>query len=109
MLQNPGKALRKLLEEPGILVAPGAYDGISARLIARAGFKAACLTGAGFSATLLGQPDIGLLTMSEVVTHTGNICSAVDIPVIADADTGYGNALNVIRTVHEFEAAGLLP
>jgi 2-methylisocitrate lyase-like PEP mutase family enzyme len=77
-----------MLKEPGILVAPGAYDGLSARLIEQAGFRAAYQTGAGSSAALIGQPDIGLLTMPEMVTHARNISSAISIPLIADADTG---------------------
>jgi len=107
LLQNPGRVLRDLMKGKEVLVAPGAYDGFSARLIEEAGFKVAYRTGAGAAATMLGQPDIGLMTMSETVSHAANIAAAIKIPVIADADTGYGNALNVIRTVHEFERAGV--
>lgn len=107
MLQNAGRILRDLMKGSEILLAPGAYDGFSARLIEEAGFKVAYRTGAGAAATVLGQPDIGLITMSEMVSHAANIAAAIKIPVISDADTGYGNALNVIRTVHEFERAGV--
>jgi carboxyvinyl-carboxyphosphonate phosphorylmutase len=99
--------LRKMLNSPGIIVAPGAYDGISARLIERQGFKAVYMTGAGTAASVLGQPDIGLTTLTEMATHAARIASCVSLPVIADADTGYGNALNVIRTVREYERAGI--
>lgn len=107
MLSNPGRLFRELLAGPKALVAPGAYDGISARLIEQAGFKAIYRTGGGTSATLLGQPDLGLTTMTEMVDHAARIVSSVNVPVIADADTGFGNVLNVIRTVHEFERSGV--
>jgi carboxyvinyl-carboxyphosphonate phosphorylmutase len=96
-----------MLQAPGIIVAPGAYDGLSARLIERQGFKAVYMTGAGTAASVLGQPDLGLTTLSEMTTHAANIASCVSVPVIADADTGYGNPLNVIRTVREYERAGV--
>src|ERR1051326_4687101 len=99
--------LRQMLNSPGIIVAPGAYDGISARLIERRGFKAVYMTGAGTAASVLGQPDIGLTTLTEMATHAAHIASCVSLPVIADADTGYGNALNVVRTVREYERAGV--
>jgi carboxyvinyl-carboxyphosphonate phosphorylmutase len=99
--------LRQMLNSPGIIVAPGAYDGISARLIEHQGFKAIYMTGAGTAASVLGQPDIGLTTLTEMTTHAAHIASCVSLPVIADADTGYGNALNVIRTVREYERAGV--
>jgi carboxyvinyl-carboxyphosphonate phosphorylmutase len=99
--------LRKMLNSPGIILAPGAYDGISARLIERQGFKAVYMTGAGTAASVLGQPDIGLTTLTEMTTHAAHIASCVSLPVIADADTGYGNALNVIRTVREYERTGV--
>ncbi|HEY3425524.1 MAG TPA: isocitrate lyase/PEP mutase family protein [Negativicutes bacterium] len=107
MLKNPGKVLRELLAEPGILTTPGAYDGISARLIEQAGFRAAYMSGAGVSASVTGQADIGLITMTEMVTAARNLSSAINIPIIADADTGYGNPMNVIRTIHEYELAGV--
>lgn len=99
--------LRRLLQTEEILVAPSAYDALSAKIIERTGFKAIGTTGYGMSASLLGKPDVGLLTMSEVVVQCKNIASAVDVPVMADADTGYGNPINVIRTVKEFEKAGI--
>jgi 2-methylisocitrate lyase-like PEP mutase family enzyme len=97
---------RDLMRRNGMVVAPGAYDCITARLIERAGFDAVYMTGAGTAATL-GYPDFGLVTMSEMVGNAGRIATAVDLPVIADADTGYGNELNVVRTVREYEAAGV--
>jgi 2-methylisocitrate lyase-like PEP mutase family enzyme len=89
-----------------MVVAPGAYDCITAVMIQRAGFEAVYMTGAGTSASL-GYPDFGLITMSEMVANAGRIATAVDRPVIADADTGYGNELNVVRTVREYEKAGV--
>jgi len=100
------KTFRKLIENGGMTVAPGAYDGISATLIGAAGFPAVYMTGAGTSATL-GYPDFGLLTLTEMVQNAARINACVDVPVIADADTGYGNVLNVFRTVQEFERAGI--
>jgi len=102
-----GKKLRELLQKPGILRAPGAFDAWSARLVEMAGFPVVYMTGYGASASVLGQPDIGLMTMSEMVRQAGNMASAVGIPFIADGDTGYGGVLNVMRTVHEFEKAGV--
>ena len=99
--------LRKLLAQDGLLVAPGAYDCISARTIEQAGFSAVYMTGAGTAATL-GYPDYGLLTMSEMADNAGRLAAAVKVPVIADADTGYGNELNVTRTVREYETAGVV-
>src|SRR5262247_90062 len=99
--------LRRMLEAPGIVVAPGAYDGFSARLIEAAGFKAVYMTGAGTAASHLGQPDLGLATLTEMANHAGHLASCVSVPVIADADPGYGNALNVVRTVREYEKAGV--
>jgi 2-methylisocitrate lyase-like PEP mutase family enzyme len=99
--------LRELLAGEDPVVAPGAYDALSARLVEAAGFPAVYMTGFGVTASLIGRPDVGLLTMTEMVQAARRICSAVGVPVIADADTGYGNALNVIRTVKEYEAAGV--
>ena len=99
--------LRQMLGEPGIIVAPGAYEGISARLIEAQGFKAVYLTGAGTAATVLGQPDLGLTTLTELATHAAHVAGCVSLPIIADADTGFGNALNVVRTVREYERAGV--
>ena len=86
-----------------MVVAPGAYDAVAARTIAQAGFPAVYMTGAGTSASL-GYPDFGLVTMTEMVANAARIARSVDVPVIADADTGYGNELNVVRTVQEYEA-----
>jgi carboxyvinyl-carboxyphosphonate phosphorylmutase len=97
---------RDLLYQDGMIVAPGAYDCITAKLIEQAGFAAVYMTGAGTAASL-GYPDFGLLTMSEMVANAGRLVAAVEVPVIADADTGYGNELNVFRTVREFESRGV--
>lgn len=97
---------RSLLRQDGMVIAPGAYDCITGRTIAQAGFDAVYMTGAGTAATL-GYPDYGLVTMSEMVDNAGRIAAAVDVPVIADADTGYGNELNVVRTVREYEQRGV--
>ena len=97
---------RQLMRRDGMVVAPGAYDCITARMIERAGFEAVYMTGAGTAAGF-GYPDFGLITMSEMVMNAGQIAAAVDLPVVADADTGYGNELNVVRTVREYEARGV--
>ena len=99
--------LRELLKGSHIVVAPGAYDGFSARLVEAAGFKAAYMTGAGTAASHLGQPDLGLTTLTEMATHAAHLAGCLSIPLIADADTGYGNVLNVVRTVREYERAGV--
>jgi len=99
--------LRQLLRVDGIVVAPGAYDALSARLIERAGFPVVYLTGAGITGALLGMNDLGLITMTELVQVARNVAMAVGVPVVCDADTGFGNALNVRRTVREFEQAGV--
>src|SRR5438270_7349385 len=100
--------LRELLVQRDLLVAPGAYDALSARLIAQAGFPAVYMTGFGTAASVLGQPDVGLLTMSEMVSRAAALAAVVgDRPLIADADTGYGNPINVRRTVREYERAGV--
>lgn len=101
------KKLRELLNDKNIICAPGAYDAWSAKLIADAGFPAVYMTGYGVSASVLGQPDIGLIGMSEMANAAGNIAHAAKIPLIADADNGYGNTLNVIRTVQAYERAGV--
>jgi 2-methylisocitrate lyase-like PEP mutase family enzyme len=97
---------RKLLRGESIIVAPGAYDCITARMIDQAGFSVVYMTGAGTAASL-GYPDYGLVTMSEMAENAGRIAAAVEVPVIADADTGYGNELNVVRTVREYEQRGV--
>ena len=99
--------LKKLLAEKRLLVAPAAYDALSARIIEQAGFELMAVTGYGLSASLLGRPDVGLTTMTEVVTASRNIAAAVEVPVFADADTGYGNAINVMRAIEEFIRAGV--
>ena len=101
------KRLRELLGQPGPVVAPGVYDGISARVAERAGFQAAFISGAAVTASVLGYPDVGLQTMPEILNQSRNMARAVDIPLLIDVDTGYGNALNLMRAVREFESAGL--
>jgi 2-methylisocitrate lyase-like PEP mutase family enzyme len=105
--ENGAKRLRMLLDGPELVLAPGAYDCLSARLVEQAGFPAAYMTGFGTAATLLGRPDVGLLTMSEMVDNARRMAQAIGVPLIADADTGYGNPINVVRTVREYEAAGV--
>jgi 2-methylisocitrate lyase-like PEP mutase family enzyme len=97
--------LRELLAGDELVVAPGAYDCLTARAIEQAGFPAVYMTGAGTAATL-GYPDYGLLTMTEMADNVGRIAAAVGVPVIADADTGYGNELNVVRTIREYAQRG---
>jgi 2-methylisocitrate lyase-like PEP mutase family enzyme len=104
MASTAGK-LRELLTGPGMLTAPFVYDALQAKIAEAAGFDAVYMTGFG-TAAARGYPDVGLLTMTEMVANVRSIASAVEIPVICDADTGYGNALNVDRTVREYEAAG---
>ncbi|HWR06093.1 isocitrate lyase/PEP mutase family protein [Sporomusa sp.] len=99
--------LRQLLANKGIIVAPGAHDALTAKIIEKTGFPAVYMTGYGQAASHLGKPDVGLLTMTEMVARAANIVEAVNIPVIADADTGFGNAINVMRTVREYEKAGV--
>lgn len=106
---RPGPAPRRRLREAldrGMVIAPGVYDGVTARLVEQAGFDAAYLTGFGATASLLGRSDIGLLTETEMADAVRRICAAVDVPLIADADTGYGGVLNVVRTVQDYERAG---
>lgn len=100
--------LRELLAGPELIVAPGAYDALSARLIAQAGFSTVYMTGFGTAASVLGQPDVGLLTMSEMAERAAALAAVTGkIPLIADADTGYGNPINVRRTIREYERAGV--
>jgi len=98
--------VRERLKQKRILIAPGVYDALTALLAERAGFEALYLSGASIAYTRLGRPDIGLVTANEVADTLANICARVRVPVIVDADTGYGNALNVMRTVKAFERAG---
>jgi len=100
-------ALRKLVASPDVLITPGAYDCVGARLVEQAGFKAVYLTGSGMSMSALGAPDVGLMSFAEVLDRATRIADVVSIPVIVDADTGYGGPLNVIRTVRSFERAGI--
>lgn len=100
-------ALRRLLNQQSVVRLPGAYDGLSARIAQQVGFQAVAFSGNAVSASLLGVPDIGVLGMAEVVEHAGRIARNLEIPLLCDADTGYGGVMNVIRTVREFEAAGV--
>ena len=99
--------LRGLIERKEILVAPGAYDAMSAKLIEAVGFDAAYMSGFGVAAGSLGFPDIGLLSVTEMVENAQRMARAINIPLIADADTGYGNHLNMLRTMEEYERAGI--
>ncbi|OGA37897.1 MAG: isocitrate lyase [Betaproteobacteria bacterium RIFCSPLOWO2_12_FULL_62_13] len=103
---SPRKKLRELVNGKRYVIVPGAYDPLTARLVQLAGFEAVYLTGGGYSRAN-GLPDLGLFTMSENVEFISRAVEAVDIPVIADMDTGYGNALNVIRAMREFEKTGI--
>lgn len=99
--------LRQLLRQSALLRVPCVYDGLSARLAQQAGFQAVAFSGNAVAASLLGTPDVGLLGMSENIDHAGRVARSLRIPLICDADTGYGGVLNVVRTVREFEAAGI--
>ena len=101
------RKLRELMNKPGIKVAPGVCDAIGARLVEKAGFDVCYMTGNGAMASMLGKPDIGLGTMTEMVQRAHNLAACINIPLISDADTGYGGLNNVKRTVEEFEAAGV--
>jgi 2-methylisocitrate lyase-like PEP mutase family enzyme len=103
---NSRQLLKQLFKRERLLVAPGCFDGLSARLVEEAGFEAAYLSG-GAVARSMGIPDIGLVTMSEVIERAAQVVAAVKIPIIADADTGYGNAVNLVRSVREFERTGV--
>jgi 2,3-dimethylmalate lyase len=103
----PTRRLQELLAHAPPVPAPGAYDALTARLVEEAGFPAVYMTGFGTAAARLGRPDVGLVTMTEMVDTAKRMTEAVSIPVIADADTGYGNPINVIRTVREYEAVGV--
>ena len=98
---------RQLLNQPGIIQAPGAYDCLTAKLIQQAGFPAVYMTGAGTSVAQLGYPDLGLATMTDMIANAGSIADILDVPLIADADTGYGGILNVRRTIRQYERAGV--
>ena len=103
----PSTRLRQLLAEPGIIIAPGAYDCLTAKIIQQAGFPAVYMTGAGTSVARLGYPDLALATMSEMVANAADIVATVDLPVIADADTGYGGILNIQRTIRQYQQCGV--
>ncbi|MCA3306219.1 MAG: isocitrate lyase/PEP mutase family protein [Roseomonas sp.] len=104
---NAAEHLRQRLKVSGIIAAPGAPDSLTARLIEQAGFEAIYMTGFGATAVRLGRPDIGLLTQTEMTTHARDMARAVSIPIIADADTGYGGPANIARTVEEYAQAGV--
>lgn len=106
-MRHPATQLKEALAAGSIIQAPGAYDALSARLVERAGFPAVYMTGFGATAARLGQPDIGLLTQTEMTTHARDMVRAVGIPVIADADTGYGGPSNIARTVREYIQSGV--
>ncbi len=103
---NPRQKLRQLISAPGYVIVPGAYDTLTARLVQLAGFEAVYLTGGGYSRAN-GYPDIGLLTMAEIVPWIARTVEALEIPVISDMDSGYGNAVNVVRSVREYEKTGV--
>jgi 2-methylisocitrate lyase-like PEP mutase family enzyme len=104
---RPTTQLRQLLARPDAIVAPGVADALNARLVAHHGFDAVYMTGAGTTATRLGMPDVGLLTMTEMVDNAARIADASGLPTISDADTGYGGVLNVRRTIQSYERAGV--
>jgi len=104
---TPAARLRTLLDESAPVVAPGAFNALFAKLIAEAGFPAVYLSGAGVANSLLGLPDLGILTQSEIVGIADLVCQAVDVPVIADGDTGFGGVHNVARTIRQYERAGV--
>lgn len=104
---SPAENLRQLLNRPGLLAMPGCHDAISAKLCEQAGFETAFMSGFAVSASRLGQPDTGLISYSEILNQAQNICSAVSIPIWGDGDTGFGNAINIKRTVQGYAQAGL--
>ncbi len=106
-MTSPGARLRALMMADTPVLVPGAYDALSARLVEQAGFDAVYMTGFGATAARLGMPDVGLLTATEMVDQAGRMAGAVSVPLISDADTGYGNVVNVRRTVQDFERAGV--
>lgn len=106
-MQNRPRQFRELLKNEAFIVSPGVYDGYSIRLVEAAGFKTACTSGAALSNSLLGVADIGVMGLNENVTHCRNLARSVSIPMTADADTGYGNPVNVFHTVRQFEEAGV--
>ena len=107
MAESVRKKFRKIIERPGTTIIPGAHDALTARLIASKGFEAVYMSGAGVVNALAGLPDNGLASFSEVLMNARYMADAVDIPLVVDVDTGYGNAVNVVRTVRDFESAGV--
>lgn len=107
MAPRTTSTLRRLIARPGAIMAPGVVDPLYARLVAKHGFEAMYMTGAGTSAARIGMPDVGLLTMTEMVDNAARICAISDLPLIADADNGYGGPLNVRRTIQLYERAGV--
>ena len=107
MSVRPTRRLRELLAGPDLVIAPGVADALNARIVAETGFDAIYMTGAGTTAVRLGMPDVGLMTMVEMADNAGRIADASGLPLIADADTGYGGPVNVMRTVRTFEKAGV--
>ena len=105
-MNNP-KFLRKILGKEKTILVPGAYDALSAKILKQAGFEVLYMSGSGVTASLSGLPDVGLLTMTEMVNRARHIVGAIDLPLICDADDGYGNPINVVRTVKEYERAGV--
>ncbi|HZR04008.1 MAG TPA: oxaloacetate decarboxylase [Burkholderiales bacterium] len=106
-MTSPARKLRELLARPRPLLAAGVYDGLSARMASAAGFECVYASGSSIAASLLGEPDVGLTTFTEMVDHIRRMTAVATVPLIADADTGYGNALNAMRTVREYERAGI--
>ena len=104
---TPRQQLRKLLAGDALIVAPGIYDAYGARFVQQAGFDVCYMTGNGVSASLLGRPDVGLIDLTLMTQHAQRVAACIDIPLVCDADTGYGNVVNVRRTVQEFETAGV--
>ena len=105
--ETPRAALRRMLAEPEVLVLPGAFDALSASLVAGSGFRGAYMTGAGVSMSLIGHPDLGFTTLTEMAGQVARITAVLDIPLVADADTGFGNPISVQRTVTEYQRAGV--
>jgi 2,3-dimethylmalate lyase len=104
---RPTAKLRELIARPGVLMAPGVADALNAKLVQRHGFEAVYMTGAGTTAVRLGMPDVGLLTMTEMIDNAARIADSSGLPLIADADNGYGGVLNVRRTIQGYERAGV--
>src|SRR5918999_6420297 len=98
--------IHRILDDVGSIVFPGVYDTLSAKIVQRVGFPMSFISGYSVAATAIGEPDLGLLTQTEIVERARRVCGSVNIPIIVDADTGYGNPLNVIRTVSELISAG---